>query len=77
MERVGGRRDMTGQHEVNDRTIIIGSQLVSGGGSGRGVGGWLPCGYVVQACCWSGCGMGCWGWMGGFRAEGLGCNYDD
>lgn len=32
--REGGRHEMTGQHEVNDRTIVIGSQLVSGGRSG-------------------------------------------
>lgn len=36
----GGRLDMTGQHEVDDRTSIIGSQLVSGGRE-AGVGGCL------------------------------------
>lgn len=71
----GGRLDMTGQHEVDDRTSIIGSQLVSGGRE-AGLGG-LPCGCIVQACCWSGVGQGCWGWSGGVLGEGLGCSHDD
>lgn len=63
---------MTGQHEVDDRTSIIGSQLVSGGRE-AGVGGvalWLYSAGVLLVGGGAGLlGMEWWGFGGGARLQ--------